>query len=119
MKKLFLILAFSFSGFSFAGEVTGVGKEALKVLEKHQMNVQQLKDQGLKVLMGEVTGVGKTIQLDRIEMLVTNKTLFKMNSLSHVEYKHPSAAKTLTDVVHMEFDRKVLSPKQVKMIIYQ
>ncbi len=119
MKKLVLMITFLVSSLCFAGEVTGVGQEVLRVLAKHHVDVNELRGQGLKVLAGEVTGVGKSINLDRIEMLVTKKKLFKMNSLSHVEYIHPSAAKALKDVKHMEFDQNILSPNQVKAIIYQ
>lgn len=119
MKTALFIFAFLFCSISFAGEITGVGKQALRALQNNRITAAMLKQQGLKVLDGEVTGAGSRINLDRIQMLVTNKELFKMNKLSHIEYLNPSEAKALKDVSHLEFDTKTLNPNQIKAIIYE
>lgn len=118
--KAILVMAFSLILFSSnAGEVTGVGQQALRVLERNQLSIDELKQQGFKVLLGEVTGVGKAISLDRIEMVISQKDLLKMKDLSHIEFLHPSQAKALKDVSHLEFNAKKITPNQIKGIIYE
>ena len=105
-------------GVTQAGEVTGAGR-AIEVLAAHNMSVQQLKQQGLKVLLGEVTGAGKSINLDRINAVVTKNKVFKMNHATHVEFKNPSAAKALRDVKHLEFNAARVKVNQLNGIVYE
>jgi hypothetical protein len=119
MKAILMIFALLFSAACFSGEVTGVGKQALRVLKKNQMTVTQLKNQGLKILDGEVTGAGSRINLDRIQMLVTKNSLLKMKEISHIQFMNPSEAKSLKDVEHLEFDQKKVKPQVVLAIIYE
>lgn len=118
MKALIFAVTLFFSALSFSGEVTGAG-QALRVLSQNQMSVESLKNQGLKVLLGEVTGAGKTLNLDRIQMLVSDKKVFPMNEVSHIEYVHPSQAKALRDVKHLEFNNQTLKVQQIKGVIYE
>lgn len=119
LKMSIFIGAFFYFSMAQAGEFTGVGKQALRVLEKHDLKVKRLKEQGMKVLLGEVTGVGKKVDLSRIKFLVSKKDLYKMKDLSHVEYLYPSEAKSLKDVKLLEFDVKTLSPSQVAGMVYR
>ena len=120
MKAISIILSLMMTiGMTQAGEVTGAGKVAAEVLAAHNMSVQQLKAQGLKVLLGEVTGAGKSINLDRINAVVTKNKVFKMNHASHIEFKHPSAAKALQDVKHLEFNAARVRVNQLNGIVYE
>ncbi len=119
MKAILLALSFLFIAPTFSGEITGVGRQALNVLEGHQLDLASLQRQGYKVLLGEITGVGKSIHLDRVEMVVTKRKLFQMRQLSHVEYIHPSEAKTLNDVAHLEFNNNVLRTSQIAGVVYK
>lgn len=119
MKSLVILLTLMFSTLSFSGEITGIGRQALQVLEGHQMDLSTLRQRGLKVHLGEITGVGKKINLESVEMVVTKKKIFTMRELSHIEYRHPSAAKTLDDVVHFEFDRNILKKHQIAGVVYK
>lgn len=119
MKTIATILSlFVFLGSTHAGEVTGAGR-ALEVLAAHNLSVQALKNQGYKVLLGEVTGAGKSINLDRINMVLTKNKVFNMNSASHIEFKHPSAAKALKDVRHLEFNSSRVKINQLNGIVYK
>lgn len=119
MKSLLLMITISTLSLSaWSGEVTGAGRQALQVLRSHNLSVEALKSQGYKVLLGEVTGAGKTINLDRIDMVVTKNKLLKMNQASHIQFKHPSQARSLKDVQHLEFNAQRVSPGQLKGIIY-
>jgi uncharacterized protein (UPF0548 family) len=117
MKKTFTLMTFFFVLISFAGEVTGVGRQALQVLRQHNMSIAELRQAGLKVHLGEVTGVGKRIHLDQVEMVVSKNKVFKMRELSHVEFKNPSQARSLNDVVHLEFDRAKVRIKDIGAVV--
>jgi hypothetical protein len=121
MKSLLLAVTLTTLSLTsvWAGEVTGAGRQALQVLRSHNVSVEALKTQGFKVLLGEVTGAGKTIDLDRIDMVVTQNKLLKMNQASHIKFKHPSQAKALRDVEHLEFNSLRVSPNQIKGLIYE
>lgn len=119
MKSLAIVISLMMTlGMTQAGEITGAGRAA-EVLAAHNMSVQQLKQQGLKVLLGEVTGAGKSINLDRINAVVTKNKVFKMNQATHVEFKHPSAAKALRDVQHLEFNAARVKVNQLNGIVYE
>lgn len=119
MKTILLIFTFLFSAACFSGEVTGIGKQALQVLKKNQVTIAHLRNQGLKILEGEVTGAGSMVNLDRIQMLVTNNSLLKMKEISHIQFLNPSEAKALKDVEHLEFDRKKIKPQLILAVIYE
>ena len=117
--KTIIIAMISILNITFAGEITGVGQRALSVLENSQMSIPSLRQRGMKVQLGEVTGIGKRINLDRIEMIVSAKKVYKMRDLSHIEYRNPSEAKSLKDVHHLEFNNEKLKIKDIGAIIYE
>lgn len=116
MKKIITILCFlQLSSLAFAGEITGAGQVA-QILKRHNLSLSALQAQGLK--LGDITGAGKTVNLDRINMLVTGQKVFSMGEASHIDFKHPSAAKSLIDVNHLEFNGKKVRTSQIKGILY-
>ena len=117
MKSL-LVFVLSFLTISLsAGEVTGAGAAVNAVLKRHQLSLQTLRNSGHKVILGEVTGAGKKVDLDRIKFIVTKKELHNLNNTTHIQFKFPSEAKKVEDVKFFEFDRKKINPKQVKALI--
>jgi len=121
MKKTLISILISFLFLSsnlWAGEITGAGQRALEVLQANRISVETLRNQGMQVMLGEVTGGGMKISLDRIQMVVTNKKVLNMRDVSHIDFKHPSAAKTLRDVKALEFNRDKVKVKQLNAIIY-
>lgn len=100
---------------SYAGEVTGAG--AAKLLVQNQYDVKALKDSGHKILFGELTGAGRRMNLDRVKLVITKKNVFEINKVDHVEYKHPSAAKSLLDVSHLEFGNQMIKSSQIEALV--
>ncbi|PIP94293.1 MAG: hypothetical protein COW00_03415 [Bdellovibrio sp. CG12_big_fil_rev_8_21_14_0_65_39_13] len=104
MKNLILVIVFILtSQLLWAGEVTGAGQRVDQILKNHGMSRQQLASRGLKVLMGEVTGAGKTIQVEDLEFVVAKNKIYNQEALTHIEFKIPSAARVLTDIKSLEF----------------
>jgi hypothetical protein len=119
MKSMILFITLTlFGSVVLAGEITGAG-QAIEVLKAHNMSVSQLQQRGLKVLLGEITGAGKRLDLDRINMIVTGTKVLEMHQASHIEFKHPSQARSLKDVQHLEFNHIKVKVSQVKGIIYK
>lgn len=117
MKGLILSFLFFSTSSLWAGEFTGAGASVNAVLKQYQMSLQSLKAQGHKVLIGEVTGAGKFVSLDKVKYLVTKKRVHDLHFSTHVEFVYPSAAKTLGEVEFFEFNRKVVRPSQIKALI--
>jgi len=117
MKTIISILCFlQLASFTFAGEITGAGQVA-QILKRHNLSLSTLQAQGLT--LGDITGAGKSINLDRINMLVTGQNVFPMGEATHIDFKNPSAAKTLIDVTHLEFNGKKVRTNQIKGILYR
>lgn len=118
MKKICLLISIALTFPLFAGEFTGAG-QAINVLKAHNLSVPQLKKQGFKVLLGEITGAGKKLDLDRINLIITNKFVFDMSRASHIQFIHPSQAKSLSDVEHLEFSQMLVKPTELTGIVYK
>jgi hypothetical protein len=52
-------------------------------------------------------------------MIVTGTKVLEMHQASHIEFKHPSQARSLKDVQHLEFNHIKVKVSQVKGIIYK
>ncbi|MFT6070783.1 MAG: hypothetical protein ACJAT2_000656 [Bacteriovoracaceae bacterium] len=100
---------------SFAGEVTGAG--AAKLLVQHEYSVTDLKNSGHKILFGELTGAGKRMNLDRVKLVITKTKVFEINKADHVEFKHPSNAKSLSDVSFLEFGTQKVGSAQIEALV--
>ncbi len=87
MKKLkelsFLILAIAFSAVVSAGELTGAGARALLV--RNGIDPKGLEQSGAKILAGELTGAGKTVDIKRIQYVLTKAEVFNMEEVRHIE----------------------------------
>jgi hypothetical protein len=100
---------------SYAGEVTGAG--AAKLLVQNQYSVTQLQESGHKILFGELTGAGKRMNLDRVKLVITKTKVFEIKQADHVEFKHPSSAKSLTDVRFLEFGNQKIGLSQIEALV--
>jgi hypothetical protein len=100
---------------SYSGEVTGAG--AAKLLAKHQYDVKVLKKTGHQVLFGELTGAGKRMNLDRVKLILTKKKVFNLDKADHIQFKHPSAAKALVDVDHLEFGNQMIKSSSIEAMV--
>jgi hypothetical protein len=84
MKNITLALtALIFSLSVAAGELTGAGARALLV--RSGIDPQGLEQSGARILAGELTGAGRTLDLGRIQYFMTNKEVFEMGEVRHVE----------------------------------
>lgn len=100
---------------SYSGEVTGAGAE--KLLAQSNYSISSLESTGHKLLLGELTGAGKRMNLDRIKLIITKQRVFDLAKADHIEFKNPSAAKSLLDVSHLEFGAFKLSSAQVEGLV--
>ena len=100
---------------SYSGEVTGAG--AAKLLVQSEYSVTELKQSGHKILFGELTGAGKLMNLDRVKLVITKNKVFDINKADHVEFKNPSAAKSLTDVSFLEFGTQKVGASQIEALV--
>ena len=119
MKKLItvLFLFLSLMPIAHTGEVTGAGMEAKKILRAHNIDIQELKRNGFKLLFGEHTGAGKRMNLDRVNMVLANKKVFYLNNADHIEFKHPSQAKSLNDVMYLEYGTLKIPTGTIKAMV--
>jgi hypothetical protein len=95
-----------------AGEVTGAGAVVDRVLQKSGISVSNLRARGLKVRRAN-----NRVHLNDIHSIITNRNVVRYNNIGHVEFKNPSAAATLGDVIHFELGRGTISKRQVQAVI--
>ncbi|MCP4915229.1 MAG: hypothetical protein GY909_19065 [Oligoflexia bacterium] len=100
-----------------AGEFTGAGKQINEVLKAHNMSAKQLKAQGMKIVRGEVTGAGLTVNLQDVFAIVTKTDLIKMSEVDHIEFVHPSEAKAMKDVKRLDSATKKVNKKDILAVI--
>lgn len=100
---------------SYSGEVTGAG--AAKLLVQNEYSVTELQQSGHKILFGELTGAGKRMNLDRVKLIITKQKVFAVSKADHVEFKHPSNAKSLTDVNFLEFGSQKIGLSQIEALV--
>ena len=116
--KLICITLF-YTSTLMAGEFTGAGAVVESVLQKNNLSIAKLQNEGFKVLLGEVTGAGKSVPLDALEYVVTKKELMRMNDVTHINFKNPSAAKALGDIRGLEFNGKRVSIGKIQGVVFK
>jgi len=104
---------------SFAGETTGAGAPIKALLSKVNLNQQKIEASNLQLVLGEVTGAGKTINLDRLKYVLTKNNIYSVDKLTHVQYKHPSLAKSIQDVKSFEFETWQVKAPEIKALVIQ
>ncbi len=104
---------------SFSGEVTGAGMPLKTILSKANLNKQKISDANLELVLGEVTGAGRAINLDRLKYVLTKNNIYSVNNLTHVQFKHPSLAKNIDDVKSFEFESWRIKSPDIKGLIIQ
>lgn len=118
MKNIILFIALMIMATTvWAGEVTGAGQRVDQILKTRGLSINQLKGQGYKVLLGEVTGAGKTVAIDDIQFIVAKNKLFQARDITHIDYKHPSAAKMITDIEAIELGAAKVRTQEVDAFI--
>ncbi len=81
MKKIICLFLVMFSIQSFAQVATEVERKiVLDILAKENISLQSLFDQNKELLIGELTGSGKIIPVEKIEALIhKNGIIFNSN----------------------------------------
>jgi hypothetical protein len=111
---ILLVLSISFSTV-YGGEVTGAGF-VKNIMKKKEMNLQHMLNNGHDLLLGEVTGAGLTVPLDKIKILVTAKEAFKMSNIQRIEFKKAGGIK-LINVDFFEIQGKIIETKSLKALV--
>lgn len=75
-----MILANSLLSFSLTRE------EAIILLAQKNVSLQQLEDQGSQLLLGEVTGGGKSIPMGQVRAILTNESAILQNEIHDIEF---------------------------------
>lgn len=132
MKNLIQIimtcLTLSIITLSQAGEVTVIGSgsgskdkltkmEVLKMLNKRGISRNEISNNGMKIFLGEFTGIGKKLKVDNIRMLLTKKKVFFIEDVEDIRFKDNRAKPTLSNISSFELENVKLTPKTIKALI--
>lgn len=119
MKNLILLILLFFISLTGlkAGEFTGAGAAVQRLLQYHRMDVREIQAQGLKI--GEVTGTGKRVFTENVVQFVTPKEVISNSRISHIEFKASGRARTVSDILSVEYRGKKIKAQNLKVIIYQ
>ncbi|MCO4794630.1 MAG: hypothetical protein KC493_13005 [Bacteriovoracaceae bacterium] len=116
MKALLTVFFITLSIASgFSGEVTGAGM-VKNILKKKHMNLERFLSTGHELKLGEVTGAGRQIELDRVKVVVTNSEAFKLENVQRIEFQKSGGLK-LGNVDFFEINNKVIEVKNIKAMI--
>ena len=110
MKIFFTTLIFLFS--------TALMSQNLdSVLRNHDTSVYDISNQGLKVLDGEWTWVGKNLSTDKLRMVVTkDKELIKIEDVVEIEFKK-SRKNNIEDIKDLVLMSRLVPQKDFRAII--
>jgi len=111
---ILLLLSFSFATL-YAGEVTGAGF-VKNIMMKKEMNLQQMLNNGHALLLGEVTGAGRSIALDQVKVVITSKEAFKMSNVQRIEFKKVGGL-NLQNVDFFEINDQIIESKKIRALI--
>jgi len=111
--KFILIAISGVFNHSIAGEVTGAGQRVKEVLRAHNTSIESLQSNGLRVLLGEVTGAGSAVNILDVKMFIAKKRLIKMNKVLHIDFRVGTPAKTILDIKSIDLGEFLVSTKDV------
>lgn len=85
MKLLIALLVLAFMAISgHAQGLTAKQSRALQVLKKEKIDVNILRKTGHQVLLGELTGAGKSVPLSKLKLLIHNDTVIDRQEIIRV-----------------------------------
>lgn len=96
----------------YAGEFTGAGSAVSKELQRAGFTQRSLDNSGLTV----VKASGR-VQLDDVRYIIINSNVVEYNNLEHIDFKVPSAARTMRDVKSFQYGGMKISQGQIKALI--
>jgi len=122
MKQILIFLFLCLTVLSIktgAGEVTGAGGPMMKMLAQHGYSTAFLNDNGLKVILGEVTGAGRTLPTEDIEAFLTKTQVLLAQDIVRLDFKNPSLGKTLKDISSVEFVKNTIKKKDIHGVVFK
>ena len=99
----------------YGGEVTDAGF-VKSIMKKKEMNLQQMLNNGHALLLGEVTGAGRSIALDQVKVVITSKEAFKMSNVQRIEFKKVGGL-NLQNVDFFEINDQIIESKKIRALI--
>lgn len=91
----------------------------MNMLAKHGYSTEFMNENGLKVLLGEVTGAGRTLPTEDIQAYLTKDQIYSAQDIVRLDFKHPSLGKSLKDINSVEFTKGVILKKQIRGVVYK
>ncbi len=77
-------------------------------------STEQLRTQGKKIILGEVTGIGKSIDIPKVEIFILKDTAFlKQEITKFTVIRNPNGAR-LANLVSIQVGEKIISAKEIK-----
>ncbi len=94
MKKLILSfsLLLSFSSFSF--DLVDLEN----ILAQYGLNADKLKNQGIGIYLGELTGIGKSVDAQKLEGIIADHELILKSDILKKNFKPGTTGKMLSDI---------------------
>jgi len=89
IKNLVLVMALigTIIQVAHSGEFTGAGKVVREILERNNYNIAELERSGHELLMGEFTGGGKSLALNRVKIVVTPDEVIRDSEIDAISLK--------------------------------
>ncbi|OUR95251.1 hypothetical protein A9Q84_15525 [Halobacteriovorax marinus] len=122
MKQILIFLFLCLTVLSMkvgAGEVTGAGGPMMKMLAKHGYSKEFMQAHGFKVILGEVTGAGRTLPTEDIEAFLTSDAVLNSQDIVRFDFKNPSLGKSFKDISSVEFVQHVVFKKDIRGVVFK
>ena len=68
------------------------------ILAQYGLSADKLKNQGIGIYLGELTGIGKSVDAQKLEGLIAGHDLILKGQILKKNFKPGSAGKTLADI---------------------
>jgi hypothetical protein len=89
-----------------------------KILEQHGLNEEVLKQQGQKLMIGELTGAGKTLSLEKLEYMIDQNQLIPSDSIDLIQFDEKvSFPNKISHIKSIQYLGDIIEGKQIIGII--
>ncbi len=94
MKKLLLSLSLMLSFSSFSFDLIDLDN----VLAQYGLSADKLKNQGIGIYLGELTGIGKGVDAQKLEGLIADHELILKGQILKKNFKPGTTGKSVADL---------------------
>ncbi|MFN8369752.1 MAG: hypothetical protein U0T83_03900 [Bacteriovoracaceae bacterium] len=77
-------------------------------------NSERLRAQGKKILLGEVTGIGKQIDLPKVEIYILKDTAFLKSEVTKFNIIRTGNGVRLANLVSIQVGDEIITAKEIK-----